>query len=264
MPSPQEDYSYEELKHYLEVAETALDNFRQQYIGLRVETWQPEQQVINDVQDMMNTLRNRVAEANAYLEPDEIDGIQIGTYSRHDNRTKRKKLNKRIEKARWQFRKDLRELVNFYEIQLKGLYGGLSDISAKFTADRIQELHRREEWVEKQRQYLADYHIKKCREFSPLADSDMVFITSAKDASEISAVYILFKDGEIIYIGSSQNLKKRLLNHDIVRKSYCKDDYLGYKIECVFTECDINKARTVERQMIRMINPQFNRQGKDE
>ena len=262
MTSPQEDYTFEQLQYYCGAAQSALNNFIVRYPGLRVETWQPEQLVAIDLQETLNGLRSEIAAFNAYLDEDEIDGIQIGTYSHHEDKARRVRLEKRIGLAQQRFKRDLQELTNLHKIQLKGLYMELSGMSAKFTAGRLQELHRLEEWVKTQEYYLALYHIKQCQQYSAAKELDLHFIVRQNDAPETSGVYFLFVNGDIVYIGSSQNLRSRLNHHDIVRNSYCKDGGGQYKIECVYTELPIGQARGVEQKMIRLAAPELNKKGR--
>lgn len=264
MPSPQEYYTYDELQHYLGVAQLALGNFRTKYPNLRVETWQPDVAAATGVQEELNKLRAKIAASNAYLDDDEIEGIQVGTYSRHDNRVARRNLEFRIANLQERFQQDLHEVICLHEIELKGLYLALSGLSAKFSADRIAEHARLEKWVATQEHYLALYHINRCKQYSPAKDAELHFIDQREIAPHITGVYFLFKDGEIIYIGSTSNLHKRLKNHEVVRENYCKDDTGKYRIECVYTEFPTtSKAQGFERKMIALMQPRLNVNGVD-
>lgn len=264
MSSPQENYTYKELQHYLGTAQTALQNFRAKYPDLRVETWQPDVATATGVQEELNKLRAKVAANNAYLDDDEIEGMQIGTYSRYDNRVARRNLEFRIANLQERFQQDLHEVICLHEIELKGLYLALSGLSAKFTADRIAEHARLEKWVATQEHYLALYHINQCKQYSAAKKWDLHFIDQREVAPHTTAVYFLFKDGEIVYVGSTRNLHKRLKNHKIVRENYCQDDAGKYRIECVYVEFPTaSGAQHAEKKMIALMQPKLNVKGKE-
>ena len=260
MTSPQEDYSYKELLHYLKIAETALSNFNDSYPSLGVTVRQPEQDVISDLKSFKENYDKRLFDMNAYLDSDEIDGIEIGSYVGHEDRAKKRKLAKRIEMEKKCFLSDLSHLVRLHETQMRVLYMEHSRMSAKFTADRIQELHRREAWVEAQKNFFALHHIKRCSQWPAAKDLALHFCTAFDRIPGASGIYFLFDKGEIVYIGHSSNLRTRLSKHEMVRKYYSNEN--GFDVECVYAELPIDEAQSIERKMIRLVKPRHNERGK--
>jgi predicted GIY-YIG superfamily endonuclease len=259
MPSPQEDYTYDQLVHYYGVAQLALRNFIEKYPGLNIEIWQSEQDTLSVLQSHVAEFGEQVIEQNSYLNEDEKDGIEIGTHVHYTNKTKKKKLFKRIAKRKESFESDLKELTYLHEIHLRGLYLELSMMSAKFSAERIQELHRRETWVETQRQHLINYYIRSCQKYSATKHVNLQFSDYLESLPESSGIYILFKEGEIIYIGHSANIKKRVKNHKLVQKSYRNSG--PFEIECVYALLSRSKAQTIEKHLLQLVKPEFNKQS---
>jgi len=260
MASPQENYTYEELLKYLGIAQVALANFIEMYPDMDIYIRQPENDVINDLNIFKENYAERLFEMNAFLDDDEKEGIEIGSYVPRDSSATKQRLMRRIEMEKKCFLSDLSHLVRLHETQMRVLYMELSRMSAKFTADRIQELHRRETWVETQRHYLGLYHIKQCKRWSAAKDIDLTFCTSFTDIPEESGVYFLFDKGEIVYIGHSSNIHKRIKNHDIVRTYYSNKS--GFDIECVYASLPIEQARSTERKLIELVKPRHNERGK--
>ena len=260
MTSPQEDYSYNELLKYLQIANRALSNFNNSYPDLSIHIAQPEQDVVTDLRCFKNSYDKRLLDMNAFLDPDEVEGIEIGSYVGHEDRIKKRKLSQRIEMEKKCFLSDLSHLVRLHETQMRVLYMEHSRMSAKFTAGRIQELHRREVWVETQRYFFALHHINQCLKWSAAKGLELCFITEFSNLPETSGVYFLFDKGEIIYIGHSTNMHKRLKSHEMVRKYYSNGS--GFDVECVYAELPIKEAQSVERKMIRLVKPEHNGRGK--
>lgn len=71
-------------------------------------------------------------------------------------------------------------------------------------------------------------------------------------------VYIWKRDGEVFYVGSTSCLKNRLSGHSLINKLYWMD---GDELEVI--QCrNINEARDKERDLIRELNPKYNK-GRD-
>ena len=260
MASPQEEYTYEQLVHYYQVSKTALKNFKDQYPGLGVVLWQSEQDVLTELNKYVTKFGERVIEISDYLDEDEKEGIEIGTYVSHTLAKRRERLFDRIEREKRLFEEDLSQLVSGHEIHLRGMYLELSRMSGKFTADRIQELHRREHWVDTQYDYLMKYYFKTCRQCSYLREIELGFAGERDSLPEASGVYMLFHEGEISYIGHSANINKRIKNHKLVQKSYRNSG--PFELECVYALMSISKAKTLEKNLIQIIKPEFNTQSK--
>ena len=59
---------------------------------------------------------------------------------------------------------------------------------------------------------------------------------------------------EIIYVGSSKNLKKRYMNHEVIRNESSNYDFIKF----YFIECD--DFLTEEKKLIKKIQPKLNKQ----
>ena len=165
MVSPQEEYTYDQLVHYYDVSKTALNNYKDKYPDLDIALWQSEQDTLSELYGFITAFGERVLEINAYLDDDEKEGIEVGTVVHYQKKKKEEKILNRISREKRLFMSDLEDLVSLHEIHLRGLYLELSALSAKFTAERIQELHRREQWVETQKQYLIKHYYRECRKY---------------------------------------------------------------------------------------------------
>lgn len=262
MPSSQKDYSYEELKHYLDVSKTALKNFEERYPDLSFEHIHPRilaNRVINDFRDEVNKL---LVEEIAYLEPIDDGSVAIGSVCNVDHKAKREKAEELVERAVQAFDIDLR---NLYETHLASILVSLlrlRDITTPFTVGRIDKHTWHKEWVQKQQEHYENYHIRESSKYSAAKDLELRYVGNSIDVPEISGVYFLYHEGIIIYIGHSRNLNERLNNHETVRKYYCKENGTGYKIDCVYAELPVPEAQSVERKLIAVAKPTQNRQGK--
>ena len=260
MSSPQENYTYDQLVNYYGVSKVALINHKEKYPSLDVSLWQSEQDVLLELNKYSIQFGERVLAINAYLDDDEKEGIEIGTYVHHTKRKKREKLLDRMNREKSLFATDLTQLVSMHEIHLRGLYLELSRMSAKFTADRLQERRRREQWVDTQKDYLMQYYYRVCRKCTFLIDTTLVFAGEISNLPSRTGIYFLFVDGEISYIGHSSNIQTRIKNHKLVHKSY--RDSGPFEIECVYARMTITQARKLEKDLIYVFNPEFNIQSK--
>ena len=155
---------------------------------------------------------------------------------------------------------ELEDLVSLHEIHLRGLYLELSMMSAKFTAERIQELHRREQWVETQEDYLIQHYFRECKKYRYAKVHILHFAKERHSLPEEAGVYILFNSGKIIYIGHSSNIYKRVKNHKLVQNSYRNSG--PFELECVYSLMSVYKARTLEKNLIQTVKPEYNIKSK--
>ena len=73
----------------------------------------------------------------------------------------------------------------------------------------------------------------------------------------IPAVYVLYKAGVPVYVGSARNLHRRMLQHNIVKKY--NPDYIKYR-----NERELGEANMMEIKLIRRFQPEHNVQMKYE
>lgn len=259
--TPQSEYSYDELEHYLDVAETALANFEARYPDLSFEYIHPEM-IVNEVfSSYLTATSTELLQSIAYLEPWEQDTIAVG--SRVES-TKKKRLQKLEDNFYSEVERIRKELDDFYHISVSSLTAlalQMSHLTAKFTAERIDKHEWHKEWVKKQRQYIADYCIRECAKYNAAQGLDLLYAEYTKDIPEESGVYFLLSRGEIIYVGYSRNLFNRLNNHDVVRERYYKGEN-GYKVQCVYSLVPADEAKYIERKLILVSHPEANKQGK--
>ena len=260
MTSPQEEYSHDELKHYLEAAETALANHKAKYPNLSFEYIHSPNDVLATLRRYVTEYSTQILEDGAYL--DEIDyATPVGSIIPWDKKAKHKKLLKRIGLQKAAFENELDNLIILNELQLRALYLELSQLTVPVTTYHMDEMIRREEWLDKQRHYYELYHIKQCRCYSPLKDVELTYISLPSNAPAASGVYCLFKDGEALYFGHSTNLRQRLKNHSVVRNSYLQNEDGEYDIDCVVAEAPIKEAKSIERKLISIARPTLNKKG---
>ena len=260
MTSPQEDYTYDQLVHYYDVSKLALKNYKDKYPDLDIDLRQSEQEVLSELYSFVTTFGKRVLEINAYLDDDEKEGIETGTVVHYQKKKKREKLLDRIDREKRLFMSELEDLVSLHEIHLRGLYLELSMMSAKFTAERIQELHRREQWVATQEDYLIQHYFRECKKYRYTKVHLLHFAKERHSLPEDAGVYILFDNGKIIYIGHSSNIYKRVKNHKLVQNSYRNSG--PFELECVYSLMSIYKARTLEKNLIQTVKPEYNVKSK--
>lgn len=71
------------------------------------------------------------------------------------------------------------------------------------------------------------------------------------DVPIVCGCYVMYQDGEVIYIGASKDIRKRFSSHDV------KDwDYVKIKPMITF-----GAAHTLEEKLISRINPKYNAVG---
>ena len=81
-----------------------------------------------------------------------------------------------------------------------------------------------------------------------MLDLETIVENSVSKAGLISGVYFLLKDKELVYIGSSSNIHKRLAEHSTEK------DYDSYYI----LPTPINKRYGIETEYIKLFNPPLN------
>ena len=260
--SPQSEYSYAELIHYLDVSRQALRNFEERYYDLGFSYVHPELLVSNILDQYTAKVREEIHIANQYLEVWEQDTVSLGSISRKVDAARVGHLLDRVKVELKLFEKELDKLYKLSIASVRGTLLNVQLLTADFTAERIDKHNWHKDWVAKQEQYLIDYFIREAGKFEASKELTLKYIANTNDAPEKSGVYFLFHEGEIIYIGHSSNLLKRLGNHDVVRKYYCKDEQNGYNVDCVYAIIPTREAKSVERYLISVANPVKNRQGK--
>ena len=71
------------------------------------------------------------------------------------------------------------------------------------------------------------------------------------DVPIVCGVYVMYKDGKVVYIGASKDIRNRFSSHQI--KGW---DYVKIKPSTTF-----GTAHTLEEKLIRRLNPKFNSEG---
>ena len=220
MPKSQEDYSYEEYLKYLKISKTALKSFDKKYTDLSFSHIHPKQIVLSMLKDFVAQYEELFISETQYLEPEEQNTVVIGSVHRVRQDDRYARQEKMVEKAKDRFKLDLDRMVSIGQTNITAQLLGLQGLSADFTSRRMKKRVWHVGWVEKQENYYRNYHVKLAKQFSASKDLDLEFAGRPNDLPEESGIYFLFKDGEIVYIGKSSNLKNRLSNQDIVRKCY--------------------------------------------
>lgn len=262
MASPQEDYAYDDLVKYLEVAQTALDNYNAQYPDLSYSYVDPIDSSISSIQTALKQLEQTKIDESAYLEPEESDALVIGSVVKWDQKKKLERAHKRLQKAKDRFKDDLETVVALNQTNITAILLEIQSLTAEFTAGRIDKRYWHEQWVDKQREYYQAYHIKQCQKLFAAKDLDLEYINAVSDIPIDSGLYFLFHEGEIIYIGHSANLHKRLKNHTVVREYYRQRENGTYIIDCVYALLPIEEAQSTERALIEVAKPKTNKRGK--
>jgi hypothetical protein len=257
-----EEESYAKRVEYLRKSRTTLANYKKMYPDLSFTRINPKQVALTILKDFVRKYEEELLAETAYLEPEEQDLIVIGSVHATTNKRKHKRLNKMFDKAKEQFNEDLEQVIELGVINITMNLLRLQELTAKFTSGRINRQLKIESWVSGRERIYREYHINEAKKYSASKDLDLKFAYSANDIPEQSGIYFLFKDGELIYIGHSSNLNQRLLNHDIVRKSYLRDGDNGYIMDCVYCTLPIEKAKSIEWSLIEIARPKYNTKGK--
>ena len=139
----------------------------------------------------------------------------------------------------------------------------IEDETAKFTAERISKHEWHKGWLEKQKHWYGHYHLKECKKYSPCKHLKIKFAATPEELPQESGIYFLFYRGDLLYIGHSTNLQKRIKNHSVVRRYYFKNSSGVYNIDCVYATLPIDRAMKVERKLISIAKPIENIQGND-
>jgi predicted GIY-YIG superfamily endonuclease len=262
MPSPQTEYSFDDLERYLDSSEVALANFEKRYPDLSFEYRNPELIVNLILKDFADNVNQEWVDKNAYLEEFEQDAVPIGSVVRHDHHKQMEKCHRELSLAVKAFAKDLEQVYKLNLVNITGILMRMQMLSTKFTAERIDKHEWHKEWVAKQRYYYELYQLEACRKFRETKSLDLKYVDSPDDLPETSGMYFLLYRGEIVYIGHSSNLRKRIKNHKIVREYYFKNSDGMYNINCVYVELPVEEAKSIERNLIYISKPRSNEQGK--
>lgn len=263
MPSPQSEYSYEELEKYLDAASRSLENFEEKYPDLSFNYVNPRWAAINILNDFTQDVNRDFNRENAYLDIEEQDTAALGSRVLWNKGTKLEKMYKRLDKAQVVFAKQLNETFELGYANILGILRQIEDETAKFTAERMLKHNWHEEWLGKQKHWYEYYHLKECKKYSACKPLDIKFTRTPNDLPEESGVYFLFYRGDLVYIGHSANLKKRIKNHSVVRQYYFKNTEGVYNIDCVYATLPQREAMKVERKLIGIAKPIDNVQGND-
>ena len=267
MPENQDNYSYEDLLKYLKMSKTALNNFNEFYPDLSFTRTHPKQVILTILKDVVKQYEDDLFAETAYLEPEEQKTIVIGSvykFNHHKGYNKKEysKQEKLVDKVKDRFIKDLNDIISIGQIKVTAQMLRLQNLTADFTSGRIDKRTWHEGWVQKQVAHYRNYHIKQAKKYSVSKKLNLEFAATTMDLPEKSGIYLLFKDGELIYIGHSGNLRNRLSNHDIVRKYYLPNDGNGYMMDCVYGIMPIEVAKKLEWKLIELAKPKDNVRGK--
>lgn len=254
---------YKALLNNLTTAQKNLDDFTDKYPNLQVATVFPKDIVSGIINRLAKEYREQLFIDNSYLDDDErTDGIQVGSHAPVNSGYKHNRVNRRIKQEEQALVADIKDKVELHAIYLTALYLEKSQVTAKYTAKRIDELQRLTREVFFAKKALQEHNIDQCTKFFVMNDVDkFYYIVDAKTAPEESGFYFLLVHGHILYIGHSRNLRERLRNNDIVRKYYLQGDYDD--IDCVYVPCSIERAKELERTLIAVAKPPYNKRGKN-
>jgi hypothetical protein len=253
---------YQELLDNLTTAEENFQKFKKRYPELHVTTVFPKDLVSGVVNRLAKEYREEIFVDSQYLDDDEReDGLQIGSMSSKKNKNRFSRVNRRIKKEETALVHDLKDCVKLHAIYLTALYLEKSQITAKFTADMLDKQQAALRTLAEAKKAIERYHIEQCSKFFVLNDVDtFFFFPDTKNAPEVSCVYFLLVYDEIMYVGHSKNLQSRLRSNHVVRKYYLQGDYED--INCVYIPCSIERARELERTLISIAKPPYNKKGK--
>lgn len=104
---------------------------------------------------------------------------------------------------------------------------------------------------------LHDYYVELCTQASLVQGMRCNVYYKQSDIPKKSGLYFLIYEGEVIYIGRSENLYNRLNNHDVVRKYYLQDNFV-----CGIIEMSADNAKSIELDVIEIVRPVENKNGK--
>lgn len=263
MPSPQSEYSYDQLQKYLVVAETALSNFEEKYPDLGLDYVNPRGVAINILNDFADKVNDGFNREVAYLDLEEQDTATLGTRALWNKHGKLSTLYKRLDKAQEIMSDDLTAAFELGYVNILNILRQIENETAGFTAERIMKHEWHTQWLEKQKHWYAYYHLKECKKYSACKSLDVRFACVPGELPREPGVYFLFYRGDLVYIGHTSNLQKRIRNHSVVRKYYFKNEANEYSIDCVYATLPKEKAMEIERKLIDIARPIDNVQGND-
>jgi len=256
---------YYDLAKNIQQAKEELDSFDEKYPNLEIEHIFPNTIIINKLAEFSRGCSEEYHDEVAYLDYEELAdvyGIDVGTFYRAHEQFAIDRAYEQIDKAQDRFLKDLKLLCDGYKAELLYLALKISGATATNTARLIDARHCLTRKIEQSEQHLEKYYADICTRFQCMKNRIVNIYYHTDDVPETGGVYFLLNGDDIIYIGRSANIYKRINNHDVVRKYYSKNDERGYNIVCGVYQSDSDLSE-LENTLIRVAQPTYNVQSKD-
>lgn len=200
--------------------------------------------------------RDQLIQDTQYLEEHErTDAIPIAQI----RGKKVTRLLECLEKLEQELARDITISILDYQVRYKAELQKLSnETMPQYRANRKKYAPVAER-VEKAARALHDYYVELCTQTSLLRGEKCKVYFNLDDIPRLSGLYFIIVNGEVVYIGRSESIKKRLKNHDIVRK-YSGQGEMVYGI----IEMSPHKAKSLELDVIEIVRPAENKNGKRE
>jgi predicted GIY-YIG superfamily endonuclease len=248
---------YSQLKEELSAKQAMLDAFLEQYPDLYITKVFPEDlvtQVFNGFYQKYNEERvNKIA----YLNTEERDGIEIGNIFEDRGKFTGKQVEKHIENELAHLQDDLFYTLDKYELILKSLFLKWSKWSARHTAELMDTKYTLELEINKAETAIADYYINICSTPSMARRLPFSFHTTKSTLPAKPGLYFICSEGEVVYVGHSIDINRRVRNHEMGPSYYC-----GNSLECVTSELEIEQAKKLESEIIYILKPKENTYSK--
>jgi hypothetical protein len=256
---------YEDLLENLQQAQAELEQFDEKYPELAISHIFPGTLIVAKLSEFARQCSEEHHNEVAYLDYDELadeHGIDVGTSVKKHDQFGVDRAYEQIDRAQDRFLDDLKLLCDRYKAELLYLSLKISGATATNTARLIDARHTLAKKVDKCSNSLNKYYVKKCTRFRAMSGLNVDIYYHTDDVPVAKGIYFLMGEGDIIYIGRSANIHKRISNHDVVRKYYSKNSERGYNIVCGVYQSD-DDLSDLEGALIRVAKPEYNVQSKD-
>ena len=137
----------------------------------------------------------------------------------------------------------------------------ISGVTATSTAILLDARYTLDNKVADAHEALETYYIDECTKFMVMEDRSVSIYYHTSTIPEVSGIYFLIHEGEILYIGRSGNIYNRVNNHAAVREYYFKNSKPGYNIVCGIHETADNLVE-LEKKLINVAQPKANVKSK--
>lgn len=244
------------LYEYLDQMTTARSKYLERWGTLDVQYYEPEQIAMTAARRAVLDWGEKYASpAHFLLDEESRNAIGVMNPTRDKKDLVRREWEY-MDEMKEQMKDALWEVIADYSLHFRRI---LLDINKNTAGDRWYRAQRRRRLdvrVENALERIKDYYMGMIQQYRAMPD-DAVFHFDTSTIEEVPGVYLIVSPEGILYVGYSGNLRQRCTpSHNIVLMAHSK--YPDLRLHFI----TLNGGLDLERQLIMVVNPEFNERGK--